>query len=232
MIAENLEYVRTKIADSACKCGRNPDDIILIAVSKTKPVTDLITAYNVGVRDFGENRVQELLEKYDVLPRDARFHMIGHLQKNKVKSLIGKTVLIHSVDSYELAEIIQKESEKQEVLTNILIEVNIANEPTKFGVKREDAISLVKKIAELPNVRIKGLMAIAPYVDNPEDNRQYFVALRRLGIDINNQNIDNVYINIYSMGMTNDYTVAVEEGSTMVRVGTGIFGVRDNNTVI
>lgn len=231
MIKENLIEVKKNICETALRCKRSPEDITLIAVSKTKPISDLITAYNEGVRDFGENKVQELLEKYDVIPNDARFHMIGHLQKNKVSKLIGKVYLIHGVDSYELAEVIQKESEKANIITNILIEVNVAKEATKFGVYPENTLDLVKKISELPNVRIKGLMTIAPYVENEEDNRQYFVKLRRLGIDINNQNIDNVYIGVYSMGMTGDYRVAVEEGATMVRVGTGIFGERDYTNV-
>lgn len=226
MIKENLELVRNKIIETCFKSDKNPDDVTLIAVSKTQPVSALIEAYNEGVRDFGENKVQELTEKYDIIPSDARFHMIGHLQKNKVKAVIGKAYLIHSVDSFELAQVIQKESEKQGLITNILLEVNVAKEETKFGFFPEEVLTNVKKIAELPNIRIKGLMTIAPYVENDEDNRQYFAELRRIGIDINNQNIDNVYIGILSMGMTGDYRVAIEEGATMVRVGTGIFGAR------
>ena len=203
----------------------------MIAVSKTKPVEDLMEAYDAGVRDFGENKVQELVDKYEVMPKDARFHMIGHLQKNKVKYLIGKTCLIHSVDSFELAKVIQKESEKNNVITDVLIEVNVAKEDTKFGVFKEDLLNLVKEVSTLKNVRIKGLMTIAPFVENPEDNRQYFNELKRLGIDIESQNIDNVSMGTYSMGMTGDYEVAIEEGATMVRVGTGIFGVRNYSLV-
>lgn len=229
MIKENLKSVRENVKKAIEKSGRNPEDVTLIAVSKTKPITDLFEAYEEGVRDFGENKVQELMDKYELMPKDVRFHMIGHLQKNKVKYLIGKAYLIHGVDSFELAQVIQKESLKANVITNILVEVNVAREETKFGIFPEEAVNLVKKISELSNVRIKGLMTIAPYVDNPEDNRQHFVALRQLGIDINNQNIDNVFIGIYSMGMTGDYQVAIEEGATMVRVGTGIFGARNIN---
>lgn len=229
MIKENLKSVRENVKKAIEKSGRNPEDVTLIAVSKTKPITDLFEAYEEGVRDFGENKVQELMDKYELMPKDVRFHMIGHLQKNKVKYLIGKAYLIHGVDSFELAQVIQKESVKANVITNILVEVNVAREETKFGIFPEEAVNLVKKISELSNVRIKGLMTIAPYVDNPEDNRQHFVALRQLGIDINNQNIDNVFIGIYSMGMTGDYQVAIEEGATMVRVGTGIFGARNIN---
>ncbi len=229
MIKENLNTIREGIREACDKSGRDVNDVTLIAVSKFKPLEDLMEAYEAGARDFGENRVQELVDKYEKMPKDARFHMIGHLQKNKVKYLIGKAVLIHSVDNYELASVIQKESEKAGVITDILIEVNVAKEDTKFGCFLEDALSLVRKISELPNVRVKGLMTIAPYVDDGEKNRQHFVALRQLGIDIASQNIDNVSMDIYSMGMTCDYKVAVTEGATMVRVGTAIFGERNTN---
>ncbi len=227
MIKENLAIVRKNVSDSIIRAKRNEKDVTLIAVSKTKPIEDLWEAYNDGVRDFGENKVQELVDKYEVMPKDVRFHMIGHLQKNKVKYLINKAYLIHGVDSFELAKVIQKESQKADTITDILIEVNVAGEETKFGIAPNEAASLVKEISKLPNVRIKGLMTIAPYVENPEDNRQYFVALRNLGIDIASQNIDNVSMDIFSMGMTGDYQVAIEEGATMVRVGTGIFGARN-----
>lgn len=228
-IKDNLETIRNGINDSCDKAGRDRKEVTLIAVSKFKPIEDLKAAYEAGVRDFGENRVQELVEKYDLMPADTRFHMIGHLQKNKVKYLIGKTVLIHSVDNLELAKTIQKESLKAGVVTDVLIEVNIAGEETKFGCTKETAVSLAKEISKLPNVRVKGLMTIAPYVENDEENRQHFVALKQLGIDIDSQNIDNVSMEIFSMGMTCDYKVAVEEGATMVRVGTAIFGERNTN---
>lgn len=227
MIKENLEKVRENVHRAVERSGRSDSEVLLIAVSKTKPVEDLMEAYDAGVRDFGENKVQELVDKYEVMPKDARFHMIGHLQKNKVKYLIGKTCLIHSVDSFELAKVIQKESEKKNVITDVLLEVNVAKEDSKFGVFKEDLLNLVKEVSTLKNVRIKGLMTIAPFVENPEDNRQYFNELKRLGIDIESQNIDNVSMGTYSMGMTGDYEVAIEEGATMVRVGTGIFGVRN-----
>ena len=231
MIKENLETVRANVHKAIEKSGRNDSDVLLIAVSKTKPFEDMMEAYDAGVRDFGENKVQELVDKYEVMPKEARFHMIGHLQKNKVKYLIGKTCLIHSVDSFDLAKVIQKESEKNNVITDVLIEVNVAKEDTKFGVFKEDLLNLVKEVSTLKNVRIKGLMTIAPFVENPEDNRQYFNELKRLGIDIESQNIDNVSMGTYSMGMTGDYEVAIEEGATMVRVGTGIFGVRNYSLV-
>lgn len=227
MVKENLKIVRENVKAAIERSNRNPSDVTLIAVSKTKPIEDLYEAYNEGVRDFGENKVQELMDKYEKMPKDVRFHMIGHLQKNKVKYLIGKAYLIHGVDSFDLAKVIDKESKKANVVTNILIEVNVAKEESKFGVYKEDVISLCKEISKLENVKVKGLMTIAPYVENPEDNRQYFVELKDLGIDIDNQNIDNIDMGVYSMGMTGDYEVAIEEGATMVRVGTGIFGVRN-----
>ncbi len=213
--------------EEACRVsGRNPEEVSLIAVSKTKPVSMLQEAYDAGCRDFGENKVQEIMDKIDRLPSDIRWHMIGHLQTNKVKYIVGKVFLIHSVDSLHLAEAISKEAVKQNTTVNILIEVNVAKEDTKFGAMAEDTVSLVEKIALLPGICVKGLMTIAPYVENPQENRQYFVKLRQLAVDIKSKNIDNVHMDILSMGMTGDYMVAIEEGATYVRVGTGIFGER------
>lgn len=213
---------------AAClRSGRSADEVTLIAVSKTKPVALLTEAYQAGARDFGENKVQEMMDKIPVLPDDISWHMIGHLQRNKVKYLIGKTKLIHSVDSLRLAEEISKQSEKHGVCTDVLIEVNIAEEESKFGTSREEAIALVHEAAGLPGIHICGLMTIAPYTDEPEDNRKYFREIKKLSVDIANRNIDNVSMSILSMGMTGDYEVAIEEGATMVRVGTGIFGERD-----
>lgn len=213
--------------EEACRAsGRNPEEVSLIAVSKTKPVSMLQEAYDAGCRDFGENKVQEIMDKIDRLPSDIRWHMIGHLQTNKVKYIVGKVFLIHSVDSLHLAEAISKEAVKQNTTVNILIEVNVAKENTKYGAMAEDTVSLVEKIALLPGICVKGLMTIAPYVENPQENRQYFVKLRQLAVDIKSKNIDNVHMDILSMGMTGDYMVAIEEGATYVRVGTGIFGER------
>ena len=227
-IAQNIKNVEANI-DRACReAGRQREEVTLIAVSKTKPVSMLEEAYACGCRDFGENKVQELTEKYEVLPRDIRGHMIGHLQRNKVKYLVGKVFLIHSVDSLRLAEEISKESVKKNVTTSILVEVNVAGEESKFGIRtKEETLELVKGIAALPQVRIKGLMTIAPYVENPEENRRYFHALKQLSVDIMQKNIDNVCMDVLSMGMTGDYEVAVSEGAAYVRVGTGIFGERD-----
>ena len=227
MIKENIESVRAEIERAAFVSGRNASDITLIAVSKTQPIDKLIEAYQAGAREFGENKVQEIVSKYPFMPSDARFHMIGHLQKNKVKDVVDKAVLIHSVDSLELAKVIQKESLKRNIITPILIEVNIAREDSKFGVFKEDVLSLAEEISKLSNVSLRGLMTVAPYVDDAEDNRQYFAAMKQLAIDIENQNIDNVSMKILSMGMSADYKVAIEEGATHVRVGTKIFGARN-----
>ena len=227
MLKENLKEVQENILKACEKSGRNPEDVTLIAVSKTKPVPMLQEIYDENIRDFGENKVQELVEKYDELPQDIKWHMIGHLQRNKVKYIVDKVCLIHSVDSVRLAETIDKEAEKHGVIANILIEVNVAKEESKFGLMPEEVPEFVEKIAGFPHIRVKGLMTIAPFVENPEENRPIFAHLRKLSVDIAKKNIDNITMSILSMGMTNDYQVAIEEGATMVRVGTGIFGARD-----
>lgn len=227
MLKENLANVEKNIEQACKNAGRSRDEVTLIAVSKTKPVEMLQEIYDENIRDFGENKVQELCSKMEQLPSDIRWHMIGHLQRNKVKYIVGKVELIHSVDTYRLAEEINIQAKKQNVIVPILVEVNIAHEESKFGISAEDAILLVEEISKLENIRIKGLMTIAPYVENPEDNRLYFRKITQLSVDITNKNIDNVFMEILSMGMTGDYMVAIEEGATMVRVGTGIFGERN-----
>lgn len=232
MIKENIKQVEEKIENACQKAKRNAEEVTLIAVSKTKPVAMLEEAYESGCRHFGENKVQELVEKYEVMPKDIKWHMIGHLQRNKVKYIVDKVYLIHSVDSLRLAEEISKEAVKKNVTVNILVEVNVAEEESKFGTTSEDVAELVKEISVLPNISIKGLMTIAPYVENAEENRQYFAKLRQLSVDIMHKNIDNVSMDVLSMGMTGDYQVAVEEGATYVRVGTGIFGERDYTATV
>ncbi|MCI8484876.1 MAG: YggS family pyridoxal phosphate-dependent enzyme [Lachnospiraceae bacterium] len=227
MVKENLMQVRENIKRACEKSGRDPENITLIAVSKTKPVPMLDEAYQAGSRDFGENKVQEIMDKHPALPEDIRWHMIGHLQRNKVKYIVDKVCLIHSVDSLRLAEEISIQSEKKQVETDILIEVNIAQEESKFGVSEKEVLPLIQQIAKLPHIHIKGLMTIAPFVNDPEENRKYFHQIRELSVDIMKKNIDNVSMSVLSMGMTGDYMVAVEEGATMVRVGTGIFGERN-----
>ena len=229
MLEKNLLNVEENIKNACKKAGRSRDEVTLIAVSKTKPIEMLEEVYGYGIRHFGENKVQEMCEKKEVLSKDINWHMIGHLQTNKVKYLIPGVSLIHSVDSLKLAQEIEKQAAKHNVIVDILIEVNIAEESTKFGVTREETICLVREIAKLSHLQIKGLMTIAPYVENAEENRLYFRQIKELSVDIARQNIDNVSMNVLSMGMTGDYMVAIEEGATLVRVGTGIFGERNYN---
>ena len=227
MIKENLNRVQENIRNACARAGRKEDEVTLIAVSKTKPVSMLEEAYALGVRDFGENKVQELVDKAGQLPEDIRWHMIGHLQRNKVKYIIDKVDLIHSVDSVRLAETIEKEAAKHNLTANILIEVNVAKEESKFGIMPEELDEFIEKIAGFSHIQVKGLMTIAPFVEDPEENRPIFARLRKLSVDITAKNVDNITMSILSMGMTNDYQVAIEEGATMVRVGTGIFGARN-----
>ena len=225
-ISDNLKKVRENIKRAAEQAGRMPEEVTLVAVTKTHGPDLINEAIDCGVTDIGENKVQEILEKYDAV-KPVRWHMIGHLQRNKVKYIVDKVYMIHSVDSLRLAEEISKEAVKKNCTVKILIEVNVANEATKFGTQTEDTIALVTEIAKLPGIEINGLMTIAPYVENAEENRQYFSKLKQLSVDIMHKNIDNIKMNTLSMGMTGDYEVAVEEGATFVRVGTGIFGERD-----
>ena len=227
MLSENLKNVEKEIEDACRRSGRDPREVTLVAVSKTKPVEMLQEAYDAGAREFGENKVQEIDAKYDRLPRDIHWHMIGHLQRNKVKYIVDKVAMIHSVDSLRMAEAIDKEAQKKNVVVPILIEVNVAEEDSKFGLSLEEVTSLVESISKLSNVRIQGLMTVAPFVEDPEENREVFRSLKKLSVDIAAKNINNVTMSVLSMGMTNDYQVAIEEGATIVRVGTGIFGARD-----
>lgn len=226
MVQENISKVEKKINAACSRAGRSQEDVTLIAVSKTKPIEMIEEALACGKREFGENKAQELKQKYEALPKDIKWHFIGHLQTNKVKYVVGRACLIHSVDSYHLAEAIETESAKRDVISHILIEVNVAQEDSKFGIHEEEAMELVGAIAKLPHIKIEGLMTIAPFVENPEQNRKIFRKLYKLSVDIASKNIDNVSMGALSMGMTNDYEVAVEEGATYVRVGTAIFGSR------
>ena len=227
MITENLEQVRKNI-DEACRmAGRDPKEVTLIAVSKTKPVSMLKEAYDAGARCFGENKVQEIMDKHPQLPEDIQWHMIGHLQRNKVKYIVDKVSMIHSVDSLRLAQTIEQEAAKHNVCVPVLLEVNVAQEESKFGLKMDEVHPLIETIADFPHIKVHGLMTIAPYVENAEDNRDFFRQLKKLSVDIEAKNINNVSMSVLSMGMTGDYQVAVQEGATMVRVGTGIFGERN-----
>ena len=229
MLKDNLIEVEEHIKKACEKSGRNPEDVCLVAVSKTKPKDMLMEVYDCGIRQFGENYVQEMVDKADTLPNDITWHMIGHLQRNKVKYVVGRAALIHSVDSERLAVAISDEAVKKGLVQDILIEVNVAGEENKFGFTPENVFPELEKMAALPNIKIRGLMTSAPFVENPEENRKYFRQLKQLSVDINAKNIDNIYMDTLSMGMTNDYVVAVEEGATMVRVGTAIFGARNYN---
>ena len=226
ILINNLKEVRERIAAACGRVGRDPSEVVLLAVSKTKPLEDIETLLDAGQLDFGENYVQELCDKHERISRPVHWHMIGHLQTNKVKYIVDKTRLIHSVDSLRLARRIEKEAEKKGVVCDILLQVNVAREDSKFGLETDDVIKMVEEISSYPHVHLVGLMESAPYVENPEENRCYFQKLHELFIDIQRKNIDNVDMKILSMGMTNDYEIAVEEGATMVRVGTAIFGAR------
>lgn len=226
MIKENVAEVESRIQEACERAGRKREEVTLIAVSKTKPVSDIYEVIETGIKDYGENKVQEMCNKIETIKEPLNWHMIGHLQRNKVKYIVDKAKLIHSVDSLRLAQQISQEAQKKGVEADILIEVNIAEEASKFGLSTEEVIQMVQDIAKLPAVHIKGLMTVAPFTDNPENNRPYFRNLKQLAVDIAEKNIDNVTMSELSMGMTGDYEVAIEEGATMVRVGTGIFGTR------
>ncbi len=226
-LAQNLEHVKERIALACERVNRDPDEVTLVAVSKTKPLSMIEELIDVGQMDYGENYVQEITEKYKKVKCPVRWHMIGHLQTNKVKMILDKTVLIHSVDSVHLASRIEKEAAKKNIIVPILIQVNIAQEDTKFGSSTEELLDMIEEISRYPHIRVRGLMTSAPYVENPEENRCYFRKLHKLFIDIRAKNLHNISMDILSMGMTNDYEVAIEEGATMIRVGTGIFGQRD-----
>ena len=226
MIRENLASVEAQIQEACRKAGRNREDVTLIAVSKTNPVQRIREAYDLGIRDFGENKVKEMLGKEPQLPEDIRWHLIGHLQTNKVKSVLEHTVLIHSIDSIKLSDTIDFEARKKGIVAEGLLEVNVAEEESKFGFLPEELFPLLDRLKQYRNLKIRGLMTVAPMVDDAEQNRAVFRRLRELSIDIKLKNADNVTMNVLSMGMTGDYRVAIEEGATMVRVGTGIFGMR------
>lgn len=227
MVKENLAMVEDRVKAACDRAGRSYGSVTLVAVSKTKPVRLVEQAYEYGIRQFGENKAQEMKEKYDMLPKNINWHFIGHLQTNKIKYVLGRASLIHSVDSLHLAEAIEAECIKKELDADILVEVNVAQEATKSGIKTEETESLVRDIAKLPHVHVKGLMTIAPFVENAENNRMIFRTLKELSVDIAGKNIDNVSMNILSMGMTNDFETAIEEGATHIRVGTAIFGERN-----
>lgn len=227
-IKENLDHINSRIESACIRAGRDISEVTLVNVSKTKPIDLLKEGYDAGMRIFGENKVQEIRDKYEsFVPDGISWHMIGHLQRNKVKYIVDKVDLIHSVDSLRLAETVDKEAAKKGVTANILIQVNVAEEDSKFGLNTEETIAMVREISLLKNLRIKGLMTIAPFVEDAEDNRLIFRRLKELSVDIDGQNLDNVGMDVVSMGMTGDFEVAIEEGATMIRIGTALFGKRN-----
>lgn len=226
MIKQNLAEIEEEIVQSCKIANRKRSDVTLIAVSKTQPITSLVEAYQYGCRDFGENKVQEIIEKYDHMPKDVRWHMIGHLQRNKVKFIIDKVCLIHSVDSLRLAEEISKQALQINCKMAILIEINIASEPSKHGIAADDVFSFLEELSKLKGIIVEGFMIIAPFVEISDKNRKYFKHLYKLSVDIKHKNIDNVIVSKLSMGMSGDYKVAIEEGATFIRIGTNIFGRR------
>ncbi len=226
-IQDNIQAVEAKVKEAAEKSGRKREDILLLAVSKTKPVEIIREATACGLTSLGENKVQEIMDKYEPMGEGIHWHLIGHLQTNKVKYIIDKVDMIHSVDSLHLAEEINKRAAAKNIVMPVLVEVNMAEEESKFGVKPEDTEALLLALSKLENIQVKGLMTVAPFVENPEENRVYFRKMRELLVDMNNKKIHNIHMDELSMGMTNDYEIAIEEGATIVRVGTGIFGERN-----
>ena len=227
MIKENIEQVQEKIRMACQRAGRMEQEVTLIAVSKTKPLSIIEEAYHAGMREFGENKPQEMRDKAKLLKEPVHWHMIGTLQSNKIKYVTGTACMIHSVDSLNLAYAIEKEAAKKELIMDILLEVNVAEEETKHGFSVEELLPAVRELSVLPHLNLRGLMTVAPYTENAEENRIYFKKMKELLVDINAKNIDNVCMDTLSMGMSSDYEVAIEEGATMVRIGTGIFGERN-----
>ena len=225
-IKQNIQIVEEKITAAAERAGRKREDVLLLAVSKTKPVEVIREAVACGLTSLGENKVQEIMEKYEPMGDGVHWHLIGHLQTNKVKYIIDKVDMIHSVENLRLAEEINKRAAAKSLVMDVLVEVNMAEEESKFGIQPERVEEFLRQIAPLPHIRVRGLMTVAPFVENPEENRVYFRKMRELLVDMNQKKIDNINMDVLSMGMTGDYEVAIEEGATIVRVGTGIFGER------
>jgi hypothetical protein len=225
-IRENIENIRKRVAEAAVRSGRKPEDIKIIAVTKTIDAERVRQAVECGLTELGENRVQELCDKYELIDRKCSWHLIGHLQTNKVKYIVDKVSLIHSLDRLELAKELQNRAQKQGRILEALIQVNIAEEESKFGMRKELVPDFIKTMAGYSNLKVKGLMTIAPLAENPEDIRWVFREAKKLLIDIKAENIDNIDMDYLSMGMSGDFEIAVEEGSTLLRIGTAIFGER------
>ncbi|MCX7923243.1 MAG: YggS family pyridoxal phosphate-dependent enzyme [Clostridia bacterium] len=226
IIKQNIEEIKLKVENAAKKSGRSIEDIKIIAVTKTVDIDSMIKAFDEGLTTCGESKVQEFTHKYDTIKRDCEWHFIGHLQTNKVKYIIDKIDFLHSLDSLELAKELQKKAEKINRIINVLVQVNVAGEESKFGIPPEQAVDFIKQVSLNKNLKVKGLMTIAPYTENPEEVRPVFKSMRKIFIDITQENIDNIDMAFLSMGMSNDFEVAIEEGANMVRIGTAIFGER------
>lgn len=225
----NLETIKRKIDIAAQKSGRNGSDITMIAVTKTVDLLRINEALSYGINHIGENKVQEIRNKYDYINGPVNWHFIGHLQTNKIKYIIDKVELIHSIDSERLAIKINEMAKKHNKVMDILLQVNVAEDENKFGFSAKEMGSIIFRLKDLSNIHIKGLMTIVPFDKEPENNRIYFKKIKQLAVDIIKQNIDNISMEVLSMGMTNDYEIAIEEGANMVRIGTGIFGNRNYN---
>lgn len=225
-IAENIEKIRGQIAHACEKVDRGPDAIQLVAVTKTVGVPAILEALDAGIEIIGENRVQEAWDKYEAIGDRARWHMIGHLQRNKVKRVLEFAEMIQSVDSLRLAKEVQKQAQKLDRSVDVLLEVNTSGEETKYGFSPDNTVAAIEQIAELPNLNIKGLMTIGAFLPDPEDVRPCFRRLHALRDEVRQRAIAGVDMEVLSMGMTDDFEVAVEEGATMVRIGRSIFGER------
>lgn len=224
-IKENIKFINNKIEEASIRCGRNPKEITLIAVSKTVSSLEVKEAYTENIIDFAENKSKELSKKVNEFSEDVNWHFIGHLQTNKVKEVVEKVSLIHSVDSVNLAKEIQRVSKNKNIVTNILIQINISNELTKFGIDKEEVFSFLKEIENFENIKVKGLMTIAPNTENKEFLRNIFKELKAIydEIKLKYKNVGNIDFEYLSMGMSNDFEIAIEEGSNMIRVGSSIF---------
>jgi len=226
-IRENIDYINGLKAEAAERSGRSGDDVLLVAVTKLHDVDEINEAIDCGITDIGENKVQEIMDKFDHV-KPVRWHLIGHLQTNKVKYIIDKVSMIHSVDSLKLAQEINRRAAQHNLTMDILIQVNSAEEESKFGITTGETGQLIADILDTcPNVRIRGLMCIAPFEENPEDVRVYFAEVKKQYDQFGQLNHPNLDFKYLSMGMSGDFEVAIEEGSNLIRVGTSIFGARD-----
>lgn len=227
-IAENLAQIQQRISRACQRVNRDPQQVRLIAVSKKKPLADIETAAAAGQTRFGESYVQELVEKIETAARPLEWHFIGGLQTNKVKYLRGLPSLIHSVDRLSLAREISRQWQNIDQNAKILLQFNLGGESSKSGAAAADALQLAQQVSQLPNIEVRGLMTLPPYFDDPEDVRPYFRQLRELADQLREQGLPHVEMNELSMGMSHDFEVAIEEGATLVRVGSAIFGARDS----